>query len=202
MGHSGVHHLRFFPNGDRNIPPVIVAVALACVAISVIFILHPHLGIRDVDGYAYIMGARSLHEGNGYRSLTGEAFNHWPPGYSLLLSLFPDTILAATILNYLSFGAVIGLLYYLLCQSDWSWQAATGCSIAFASGFFRLLANAAHADIFAYALFFAGICVATQRRQLRTLPSLIWALIIPRAVQRSLPNLMEKMDLRPPSAAA
>src|SRR6266576_3067063 len=110
------------------------ALILACVAISLLFVLHPRLGVRDEDGYAYIMGARSLHEGNGYRSLTGEAFNHWPPGYSLLLSVFPDGIAAATVINYLSFGAAVGLLYYLLRQSGWSWQAAGGFAIVLASG--------------------------------------------------------------------
>jgi len=69
------------------------------------FLLHPRLGIRDVDGYSYIMGARSLHLGTGYRSLAGQPFNHWPPGYSLLLSPFRDPVSAALILNYLSFGA-------------------------------------------------------------------------------------------------
>ncbi|SRR6266566_281982 len=154
------------------------ALILACVAISLLFVLHPRLGIRDVDGYAYIMGARSLHEGKGYRSLTGEAFNHWPPGYSLVLSVFSDSIHAAMLVNYLSFGVAVGLLYYLLRQSGWSWQAAGGFSTTLASGFFRLLANQAHADILTYALFFAAICVS-QWRKSRMLPSLTWACLIP-----------------------
>jgi hypothetical protein len=40
-------------------------VLLSCVATGLIFTLHPHLGVRDVDGYAYIMGPRSVHEGKG-----------------------------------------------------------------------------------------------------------------------------------------
>src|ERR1035438_2308209 len=104
----------------------LVAVLLACLSILFMFLLHPRLGIRDVDGYSYIMGARSLHLGIGYRSLAGEPFNHWPPGYSLLLSPFQNPVSAALILNYLSFGTTVGLLYYLLRRSEWTWQAALG----------------------------------------------------------------------------
>jgi hypothetical protein len=93
---------------EKRIPLFSAALLLSCLAISLLFVLHPRLGIRDVDGYAYIMGARSLHQGNGYRSLTDEAFNHWPPGYSLVLSLFSDSIRAAILVNYFSFGVAAG----------------------------------------------------------------------------------------------
>ena len=151
---------------------------LFCFSVLFMFLLHPRLGIRDVDGYAYIMGARSLHQMTGYRSLTGEAFNDWPPGYSLLLSVFRDPVPAALVLNYLSFGATIGLLYYLLRRLGWTWQAGLGFSVTLASGFFRLLANTAHADMLTYALFFAAICFAIQGPA-RTLPALIWAFLVP-----------------------
>ena len=131
-----------------------------------------------MDDYAYIMGARSLHRGTGYRSLMGEALNHWPPGYSLILSFFREPLQAALILNYLSFGAAIGLLYYLLRRSRWTWQAALGISVTLASGFFRLLASSATPEVLTYALFFAAICFAIQRTA-RTLPALIWAFLVP-----------------------
>jgi len=158
---------------------VLQAALLALLAVGFMMALHPHLAVRDADGFAYIIGARSLHDGNGYRSLTGEALNHWPPGYSLLLSLFRDGIAAALFLNYFSLGLAVGLLYYLLRQSDWTWQAALSLCVVFASGFWRLLANNAHADIFTYAIFLLAIYLATQRRQLRALPSLLWAGLIP-----------------------
>ena len=164
---------------EERISAAVTPVFLSCLAIAVMFILHPRLSVSDGDGYAYIMGARSIHEGNGYRSLTGEAFNHWPPGYSLVLSVFPDSLAAAIIMNYLSFGLAIGSLYYLLRRVGWTWQAAFGFSLTLGSGFFRLLAHAAHADIFTYALFLTAICVRTQRPQSRLLPSLTWALLIP-----------------------
>jgi hypothetical protein len=67
------------------------------------FLLHPRLGIRDGDAFAYIMGGALCGLGAEYRSLIGEAFNHWPPGYSLLLSLFPDPSGAGT-LHYVGCG--------------------------------------------------------------------------------------------------
>lgn len=153
-------------------------VLLFCFSVPFMFVLHPRLGIRDVDGYAYIMGARSLYHGTGYRSLTGEAFNHWPPGYSLLLSVFRDPLPAALILNYLCFGVAVGLLYYLLRQLGWTWQAGLGLSVTLAAGFFRLLANTAHSDVLTYALFLAAICFTIEGTA-RTLPALIWAFLVP-----------------------
>jgi hypothetical protein len=96
----------------------------------------------------------------------------------LLLSVFSDSIYGAQFMNYTSFGMVVGLLYYLLWQSGWTWQAGTGFSIALASGFFRLLADAAHTNILTYPRFFAATC-ATQERQSRLLPTLICAFLIP-----------------------
>jgi hypothetical protein len=163
---------------SRTYRSVVGTVLVSCFSVLFMFLLHPRLGIRDVDGYAYIMGARSLHQKNGYRSLTSEAFNHWPPGYSLLLSVFPDPLPVALILNYLSFGAATGLLYYLLRRHGWTWQAGLGVSVTFASGFFRLLANQAHADMLTYALFLAAICFTVQGPG-RTLPAVIWAFLVP-----------------------
>lgn len=164
---------------EQHMSSAIAPVLLACLAAAVLFVWHPRISVLDEDGYAYIMGARSLHEGNGYRGLTGEAFNHWPPGYSLLLSVFPNAISAAMVINYLSFGVAVGSLYYLLRHSGWTWQAAGGLSAALAAGFFRSLANIVHADIFSYALFLVAICAVTMWRQSRLLPSLAWAFLIP-----------------------
>ncbi len=52
-----------------------------------------------------------------------------------------------------------GLLYYLLRVCGWAWQASIRLSVALASGFFRLLASEAHADILTYAVFLAGLTV-------------------------------------------
>jgi hypothetical protein len=158
--------------------PVSGAVLLFSFAVPFMFLLHSRLAIRDGDGYSYIMGARSLRRGAGYRDLIGVGFNHWPPGYSLLLSAFPDPIRAALVLNYFFFGVTIGLLYYLLRRFDWGWQPALGFTVALGSGFFRLITNEAHADILTYALFFSAITLVA-RRPGRLLPGLIWAFLVP-----------------------
>jgi hypothetical protein len=157
---------------------VVVAVLLFSLAVPFMFLLHPRLAIRDGDGYSYIMGARSIRRGTGYRDLAGVGFNHWPPGYSLLLSAFPDPVRAALVLNYLFFGVTIGLLYYLLRQFNWDWQPALGFTSALGSGFFRLIANEAHADILTYALFFVAIALAV-RGPGRSVAGLIWAFLVP-----------------------
>jgi len=158
--------------------PLVHAVLLFGVFVPFMFSLHPRLAIRDGDGYSYIMGARSLRRGAGYRDLAGIGFNHWPPGYSLLLSAFPDAVRAAEVLNYFFFGVTVGLLYYLLRQFGWGWQPALGFTVALASGFFRLIANEAHADILTYALFFVAIALCARSRG-RSLPGLIWAILVP-----------------------
>jgi hypothetical protein len=158
--------------------PVIGAVVLFTFAVPFMFLLHPRLAIRDGDGYSYIMGARSLRRGAGYRDLAGVGFNHWPPGYSLLLSAFPDPVRAALVFNYFFFGVTLGLLYYLLRQFDWDWQPALGFTVALGSGFFRLITNEVHADILTYALFFAAIALAVRKHG-RLLPGLVWAFLVP-----------------------
>jgi len=167
------------PSASLVAPAIVPALLLFCVATALIFLLYPQLAVRDADGFAYIIGARSLHDGHGYRSLIGEPLNHWPPGYSLILSPFQDSILAAKILNYCSFGATIGLLYFLLRRSSWSWQSSLGLTLVLGSGFFRLLANSAHADILTYALFLAGLLAILEFRERRLFPAVIWALLIP-----------------------
>jgi hypothetical protein len=158
--------------------PLAIALLLGLLTAGLMFVLHPRLNIGDVDAYAYIMGAHSIRQGHGYRSLSGEPFNHWPPGYSALLSPFPDPLAAARVINYVSAGVAVGLLYCLLWWSGWSWQAGAGFCLAIASGFFRLLAELAHPDILTYALFLTAVVIATRQNQ-RLFPSLIWGILIP-----------------------
>lgn len=152
------------------------ALAIGMLATAAIYILHPLLAVRDVDGFAYLIGARSLHAGNGYRSLSGDPLNHWPPAYSILLSPFDDPIVAATAINYCSYGLALGLLYYLLRQSGWTWQSSLGLVLGLGSGFFRLLANSVHADILTYAVFLIGLGLA---KRTRLWSSIILSLLIP-----------------------
>jgi len=155
------------------------ATLVALLSIGAIFALHPTLGVGDADGFAYLIGARSMRAGLGYVDLIGNPLNHWPPGYSLLLSLFPDDIAAAKLINYCSFGIATGLLYFLLTKAGWSWQSALGLSLTASSGFMRLLAKDAHADILTYAAFFVAICLVVQFPQRRLAPTVLWAALIP-----------------------
>jgi hypothetical protein len=147
---------------------------VACAGLVFVWLLHPRIGVRDWDGWSYLSGALSLRAGKGYRGHSGVPLNRWPPGYSLVLSPFGDPVLAAQILNYIAFGATVGLLYYLLRRNGWSWQAALGFTVTLGAGFFRLLATMVHADILTYALFLAGICLAVGSDS-RTRSALIWA---------------------------
>lgn len=154
------------------------ATSLACLSIVFLALLHPRIGIRDWDGWSYLIGALSLRKGNGYRDLRGDPLNRWPIGYSFILSLFGDPVRAAQVVNYLSFGAVIGLLYLLLRGRGWTWQSALGLTVTLGAGFFRLLATMVHVDIFTYAVFFAALFAATRGTG-RSAPGIAWASLFP-----------------------
>jgi hypothetical protein len=155
-----------------------LALLVALIAAAAFFAMQPRLGILDADGYAYAMGARDIRAGLGYRGLMGDPFNHWPPGYSLILSLFADPVGAAWVINGLSFGATLGLLYLLARRHDWTWAAALGLSAGLGAGFFRIVASDVHADILTYAVFLGGLILATARPA-RTLPAIAWSVLIP-----------------------
>jgi hypothetical protein len=91
--------------------------------------------------------------------------------------MFRDPMMAALILNYLLFGVAIGLLYYLLRRSGWTWQAGLGFSSVLGAGFFRVLANVPRPDILTYALFLVALCFVVGRS--RSLAGLIWTLLVP-----------------------
>src|SRR5688572_16118707 len=78
-----------------------------------IWLLHPRIGIPDVDAHASIIGAHSLKRGHGYRDLHNAPLNHWPPGYSWLISLARNPVMAAQVINYLSFGGAVAMLFLL-----------------------------------------------------------------------------------------
>jgi hypothetical protein len=158
----------------------LAACGLGVAAVFFISVLHPLLAVRDADGFAYIIGAHSLQQGYGYRDLIGEPLNHWPPGYSLILALWRDPLQAALAVNYVSYGGCVGLMYYLLRRSNWTWQAALGLSVGLGAGFLRLLSNNAHADTVTFALFLLALLfIQLPSNRRRWLPSIIWAISIP-----------------------
>lgn len=131
----------------------IFLVVISTISLSM---LYPQIGIRDIDAYAYIVGSYSIQDAQGYYSLDGEPLNHWPPGYSLLLSLFDDPINVSMIINYVSFGLVVGLLFFIARRNKWHIYSSFGLSVALGFGFFRNISTNTTPDILNYFVFFIG----------------------------------------------
>jgi hypothetical protein len=145
------------------------------------FILQPRIGVRDADAHSYIVGAYSIRAGSGYYDLSGGSLNHWPPGYSVILSLFPSPLLAGLLLNYLSFGVAVTLIYYL-ARSLGKWAAPAALGLALAVGFIFLRRHATNAapDVLTYALFLLAMLLHYQESsRLRAVSYLIWGALIP-----------------------
>lgn len=155
----------------------IVLFALTVLGLS---LMQPRLSVTDGDAQAYIEGAYSIQAGAGYHDLTGHALNHWPPGYSLLLSLFPQPLSAALVINYLSAGMAVVSIYLLTQKAGWLRASSAGIALALGFGFFRALAINAKPDILTYALFLIGTqCLTASSDRLRTMGACIWSMLIP-----------------------
>jgi hypothetical protein len=137
--------------------------SLLLVAMLIFFIsLHLSIGINDLDAFAYIEGARALGRGLGYVDSGGSALNHWPPGYSLILSLFEDPLQASYWINGLSLAIATPTLYLLALQNGWPRFAAIGFAVAFGCGFLHSLAASAKPDILTYAVFLVAAFLIFQ----------------------------------------
>ena len=130
--------------------------AIFAVAALGIWLLHPRIGINDVDAHGYILGAKSLNAGTGYRDLNGLPLNHWPPGYSFILSLTPNPIIGAQVINYLCFGGAVAMLFLLATHVGWPRTLATALAAGFGFGFLRILAMMAKPDILTFFVFLSG----------------------------------------------
>jgi hypothetical protein len=145
-----------------------------------ISILQPRIAVSDSDAEAYLLGATSFRERNGYVDRLGEPLNHWPPGYSFLLSLAPNPKFASLVVNYLAFGLATVQLWSLAVYSGWTCGQALAVSLAFGFGFLRHLAVEAKPDILTYALFLLGLRLyLNERRRWRMLAYFFWASLIP-----------------------
>jgi hypothetical protein len=152
----------------------IALAASACLAL-----LHPTIGVRDVDAYAYVTGAMSLRAGHGYVDLLGQRLNHWPPGYSWLLSWFPQPTRAAAWLNDLGFGVAVSALWRVAVLAGWEVKAASGMAIAVGMGFLRGVATNAAPDILIYAAFLLTLPSVAGLVRAWWAPHTIWAAAIP-----------------------
>jgi hypothetical protein len=139
----------------------------------VFVVLHHSIGINDIDAYSYIEGARSLRQGLGYVDTAGNSLNHWPPGYSLLLSRFQDPLWASYWINALSLAVATSVLFLLALQSGWPRVAAGGLAGGVGFGFFQSLASSAKPDILTYATFLAAAFLVLDDRPRRRTTGLI-----------------------------
>ncbi len=156
------------------------ASTLLLVAVFGISILQPRIAVSDSDAEAYLLGATSFHETNGYVDRLGAPLNHWPPGYSFLLSLAPNHKFASLAINYLAFGVATALLWRLAVYSGWTCVQALAVSLAFGFGFLRHLAVEAKPDILTYAIFLLGIRVYLYDKPVwRMIAHFFWASLIP-----------------------
>jgi|GEM_PF-2363083 len=133
-------------------------------ALLLVFLLHPRIGIRDVDAYAYIVGAYSIQAGHGYTDLLGQPLNHWPPGYSILISFFSHTILVSQIINYLSLGITAAMIFLLARRNRWRQLPAIALAIALTCNFLLRDVTNAKPDALTYLGFLAGIWLWLQGR--------------------------------------
>ena len=145
-----------------------------------IYGLHPRISIMDVDAHACIIGAQSLQTGKGYRDLHGTPLNHWPPGYSLMLSLAPRPILAAQIINYAAFAGAVTMLAVLAACVGWPRRLALAFAIAFGCGLLRILALMAKPDILTFFVFFFATWLYVYKGSGgRLLGCFLWSALIP-----------------------
>ena len=159
---------------------IVRCVGLFGLIVLAALLMHHRVSVTDSDARCYIEGAYSLHAGTGYRDLTGERLNHWPPGYSWLLSLFPHPLQAALAINYLSLGVAVSCIYLLTQRAGWHYLASSGVALALGFGFFRSIATNAKPDMLTYGLFLVGAqCLAGASGRLRTLGACIWSTLIP-----------------------
>lgn len=120
-------------------------------------LLHPRIGLREIDAFGYVVGAISLRRGDGFNWLTGPPIQPWPSGYSRILAYFSNPKIGALLVNYGSLGIATALVYLLARQSRWSRPHASLLALALGLGFFRGMATDAAPDILTYAVFLTGL---------------------------------------------
>ncbi|MFI5301157.1 MAG: hypothetical protein ACHREM_23990, partial [Polyangiales bacterium] len=142
--------------------------------------LHRRLGIIDSDAEGYVVGARALREGKGYVDTFGHPLNHWPPGYSWLLSFFREPLPVALVLNAVSFGVAVAGLGLLALEGGWTVSTASALASVIGFGLLRDLAVSAKPDILTYAAFFVAAVLYLRGGFLSRVAALVlWSVLIP-----------------------
>jgi len=164
---------------DQKDEIIIHMIFIFIVLFGTSWLLKPYIGITDIDAIAYIEGTQSIRAGNGFVYLAGQQIGSWPVGYSLILALFPDVILASQIINYAAFGLTCSLIYYLFRKSGWDFWSTLGLVMALGFGFLRIISTNAKPDILTYAIFFIGVILYVHSDRYSFLAYIFWNLLIP-----------------------
>ena len=123
---------------------------------TVFCILQPCITVTHLDAFSYIEGAISLARGDGYVSVEGDPLNHWPPGYSWLLSFFSRPLKASYWINAFSLAIAVFYLLRIVLRVGWPLFAGVGFASAAGFGFLSGLASSAMPEILTYAIFLGG----------------------------------------------
>lgn len=167
---------RFNAAFSRLLPAAWIFIA----AVLVQWLLHRRASVTDCDAESYIQGARSLAAGLGYVSAGHTPLNHWPFGYSCLLSLWSDPLTASFVVNLLSHGLATVLLWALARREGWSKGHSLALAAIASFGFFSGLSRAAKPDILTYALFLGGVLMYRRDTFVaRTSACLLFCALIP-----------------------
>ncbi len=156
-----------------------IAVALSAGTSVLLLVLHPRIGVRDSDAVAYLTGAMSLAAGRGYVDLLGHPLNHWPPGYSWLLSMWQDPLRGSQLINYSAGGACAALLFRLARLLGWASTPALCVTAVLTTGFLRGVATNASPDVLTYAGFLWAATAWARTRGDAPGPYLAWSALIP-----------------------
>jgi hypothetical protein len=157
----------------------VIAVATGMASSLLLAVLHPRIGVRDADAVAYVVGAMSMRAGRGYVDLMGGPLNHWPPGYSWLLSFSSEPIFASQAVNYAAYGLCTGLLFRLARAAGWPRFSALCVTVAIVVGFLRGVATNTAPDILTYAAFVWAATAWVRSAGARLSPYLMWIALIP-----------------------
>jgi hypothetical protein len=163
------------PKTFRALAPWVACAAGLCL---VFILLQPRARVSDIDSIQYLIGARNLRAGAGYRDFTGLALSRWwPPAYSFGLSLFQSPLEAIPLLHGVAFAATGTLLLALLLSAGWAAPAAASLVLALSFGFLRGIAGVAKPDILTYALFL--LAALAWSRGAKRWAYVLWAALLP-----------------------
>lgn len=150
--------------------------------VFILFIFYSQnlvISVSDIDAIAYIEGALSIANGNGYKDLDYNYIIHWPSGYSYLLSLFfKDPLYNAYLINGISLALCSVSIFNLLLKFKWDLVISLSVVSFLTFGFLYSISIFAKPDIFSYAIFFFSIQLFLSKSLLKQSISLIMLIFL------------------------